>query len=313
MVNLLENWVLMAVMTPTLWAVSCLLNSYLIGSRIYLEPVDGVLVSCLFCLLPAVMAMASDADVLIRMTRNGDYSLAGMAAGLSYAVHLYFYFRTLHCLNDVSGAETFFLLSILIVPLLAWLMLDEVLPVRYYLALLLASLGVLIQCLPVIRTLGMKVMVYLVFSVLAVSLSLVLQTIALKANGFSLSTLCFNMTCLLCAVVLLGVCSRTRQRLFSIIRKVPFILALVETLDVMAVLSSHRAAQLGPSVSLVALLECLLPLLIILISVLLILLSRFFSILSSDQLALLKLQVAGARAKFLAFGLVIVSLASLSI
>jgi len=42
----------MALLAPMIWAVACLIDSCLVGERLYVEPFDGVTVSCLFSLFP---------------------------------------------------------------------------------------------------------------------------------------------------------------------------------------------------------------------------------------------------------------------
>ena len=308
-----QNWLLLAVLTPVIWAIACLLDSYLTGNQIYRKPSDGMLVSCLFCLAPAVVTFNPDIFSSATFTQGTGYPFAGIAAGLSFVVHLYFYFRTLKYLNDVSGAETFTSLSVLVVPLFAWLLLDELLPSHYYLAFTLAAVGVLIQCLPVIKALGINMLVNLVASVLSVSLSMVLQASALHTHGFAASTFSFNMTCFLVAIIIIAARPETRRRLINLIRRAPLLLLIGELLGVISVLSSHRATQIGPSVSVIALIECLLPLIIILISFLILTVNRFTPLISLNNKFILELQVDGVRSKVLAFLLLTISLGTLSI
>lgn len=308
-----QNWLLMALLTPVIWAIVCLLDGYLTGSQIYRKPSDGMLVSCLFCLAPAVLTFSPDLISSKTTILETGLPFAAIAAGLSFVVHLYFYFRTLQCFNDVSGAETFSSLSVLIVPLFAWLLLDELLPSQYYLAFALAAVGVLIQCLPVIKALGITMLINLVVSVLSVSLSMVLQASALQTHGFAASTFSFNLTCFLVAAIAVATRSKIRQRLIVLIRRAPLLLLIGEVLGVMSVLSSHRATQIAPSVSVVALVECLLPLIIILLSFLVLAANRFTPLISFNDKIMLELQIDGARSKILAFLLLIVSLSTLSI
>ena len=310
--ELSQNWLLMALLTPTLWAVSCLVDSCLVGSRVYRRPSDGVIVSCLFGVLPVLAVLGRDSVTFDGTPGAPGVPLSAIAAGLAYAVHLFCYFRVLFRLNDVSGAETFLLLSVLIVPLLAFVLLGEVLPARYYLAFLIAAIGVSLQCLPVFRRTGTPMALELIVCVVAVSLSMVLQSHALTTRGYASSTLTFNLTCVAVAMIALVLRRRACARVVSLLRRIPPVLLASELLGTLAVMSSHRATQHGPSVSIVALLECLLPLFIILISVAALAMNRLVPVLARDHRRTLRLQMEGVPSKSLALLSLLVSLFTLS-
>ena len=227
-----HNWLLMAVLTPTLLAIDCLVASCLIGRKVYRSPSDGAIVSCLFCLLPVVAILGSRSGGAAGAPGADALPVSAALAGIAFAVHLLFYFRTLFRLNDVSGAETFISLSVLIVPLFAWLLLGEVLPARFYLAFGIATAGVLLQCLPMLRRTGFAMSVDMLVAVVSISLSMVLQAHALKRHGFADATLAFNASCFLLA---LGVvlCRRgPRARLLAMARRFPGVLIAGELLSV---------------------------------------------------------------------------------
>jgi len=304
-------------LTPTIWAITCLLDSCLIGNKVYRGSLDGAVISCLFCLLPVIVVVVwggfSWENPSVSDFSRFDYtSLSAIGAGIAFSVHIVFYFRTLYRLNDVSGAETFIALSVLIVPLFAWLLLDEILPTRYYVAFILAAAGVALQCLSSLRKAGIAILCEMVICVVAISLSMVLQAHALQEQGFAMATITFNSTCLSVAAVFLLCNRRLRQRVINTCRNYPWVLVAGEILGVLALVCSHRAMQMSPSVSLVALIECLLPLLIVLISFLLIALNRFTSVLSKTTQKVLTLQMADVPTKVTALALLMISVTSLS-
>lgn len=305
--DLLQNWILMAIATPTFWAIGCLIDSCLVGSKIYKTPVDGTIVSCLFGLAPVLLIVSiHNSTVATTLTEQ---SIPGVAIGaaLAYMVHLIFYFRTLHCLNDVAGTETFLSFSVLVVPVFAWWLLGERLPSHLYLAFIFAGIGALLQCWFVIKAAGMSTIVNLIVSVLAISLSMVLQAHALDTHGFSTANLVFNLVCFTGAALFLVYSRTTLHRLLKTVSRFPVVLVIAEGLGVLAIVSSHRATQLGPSVSMVALIECLLPLLIVAISVLLIWCNKILPLLSPAQYMTLTLQVRGVPSKCLAVMLLMIS------
>ena len=310
--ELSQNWLLMALLTPTLWAVNCLVDSCLVGGRVYRKAADGAIVSCLFGALPVLAVLGWSAAPSVEGSDLMMLPPGGIAAGLAYALHLACYFRVLFRLNDVSGAETFLLLSVLIVPLFAFVLLGEALPARYYLAFAIAAAGVSLQCLPVLRRAGASVAFDLIVCVLAVSLSMVLQSHALETRGYASATLAFNLTLVAAALVPLALGRRVRERIVALARRVPLVLLASELLGTLAVLSSHRATEYGPSVSVVALLECLLPLIIVLVSLTALGVNRVVPVLTRDHRKTLRRQTRNVPSKSLALLAVSVSLLTLS-
>jgi len=317
MIAISQNWLLMGLLVPAIWAISCLIDSCLIGERLYTEPFDGVTVSCLFSLLPVFFFTLTHRAQLNSeiqdpyswmMFWEWELSAFALFAGLAFVGHLWFYFKTLFLLNDVSGAETFLSLSVLVVPLLAWLLLDEVLPPRYYFAFSLAAVGVLLLGWSAVRAVGIRILLLLLASVVAISLSMVWQSAALERTGYVSATLGFNLTCVLVACVLLLSQARRRVRLAKLIIRHPWIILCGEMLGLLAVLSSHRATEYSPSVSFVAMIECLLPVLIVVFSLLLIRLNRYIPVLSGSHQLTLSQQLASVPEKMFAFVLMLLAM-----
>ena len=305
--DLSQNWILMAILTPTFWAIACLIDSCLVGSKIYRTPADGTIVSSLFCFVPALLIIGLDHSTVFATLGKQSLPWMAVVAGLAFVVSLYFYFRTLHCLNDVAGTETFLSFSVLVVPMFAWWLLGERLPSHIYLAFVVAGISALLQCWLVIKAAGLLNVGNLLISVLAISLSMVLQAHALDTHGFSTANLLFNLTCVAVAGLFLAYSKTIRYRLMEISRKFPGILVIAEGLGILAIVSSHRATQQGPSVSIVALIECLLPVIIIAISALLIWFNRIVPLLSPSQQMTISMQVREMPSKFLAVGLLMIS------
>ncbi len=313
----LQNWLLLALIPPALWAIACLVDSCLIGNRIYHSPIEGVIVSQFFCLVPFVFLVftlletTSHNSIPTADWQPDDFPISAVVAGLAYTVHMIFYFRILFRLNDASGTETFMLLSVLVVPFLAWAILGEVLPTHFYLAFLVAAIGIFLQCLPAIKSMGRMILINLTASMMAISVSTVLQAQSLHTHGFVVSAIAFNGTCFLCAAVLLIGKATLRRRIVSLFSSFPAVLVGCEVLVILALLSSQRATQLGPSVSLVTLIECLLPLFIISISLVVVGLNRYTPIVSVDIQKTLTLQTSGISIKILASVLCLTSVSTI--
>lgn len=308
-----DYWWILAVLAPSLMAIASLMDSCLVGNNIYKSPLDGTMMTCLLSLLPVIWILLVQPSMPATDDLIAVNLWSAVAASLAYVVHLIFYFRTLAKLNDVSGAETFIALSVLIVPFFAWVLLGEVLSARYYLMFVIAAAGVLIQCWPLLRRLGPALLFDMSVSVIAVSLAMVLQAYALEKNGFEASILVFNSSCFFTAILLLLSNRQLRVRVVRIVRQVPFLLLTAECIGLLALVCSHGATELGPSVSLVALIECLLPALIILLSLMLLGMNRLIPMLSGANSLMLNQQVAGLPAKLLALTLLFFSVSMLSL
>ena len=50
-----NNWMLMALLTPALSALSCLIDVYCVGRRIFRFPSDAPVISGIFCLVPLIV------------------------------------------------------------------------------------------------------------------------------------------------------------------------------------------------------------------------------------------------------------------
>ena len=309
--ELTRHWLLMALLTPTLLAIDCLVASCLIGRRVYRTPSDGAIVSCLFCLLPAMAIVLAYDDGAAIVADPRALPISGVLAGTAFAAHLLFYFRMLFRVNDAAGAETVVALSVMIVPLLAWLLLGEVLPARFYVAFAIATGGVLLQCLPALRASGRAMGLDTLLCVLSISFAMVLQARALETHGFAAATLAFDLGAFVPALALVLCLRGPRRRLLDLVRRFSGVLIATETLGLAAVLTSHRATQYGPSVSIVALIECLLPLIIILASLSLIAMTRYAPRLT-DFRETLVLQLRDVPSKTAALALLLISVSMLS-
>lgn len=256
-----NNWVLLGLLSAAAWALSCVVDVCFIGRGIYREPVDGPLTAGVFCVAPLLMY---DVPLEAAQADNGA-ALIAMAAGLCFLLHLYFNFKALFELNDATNAEIFNTLSVILVPILAFVLLGEVLDVLSYLAIALSIAGILLLIRFQLGKLTGRVAAFLTASVFFVSLMMVLQAWALEYLDYSSAVWWFSLAAVTGVVVLL-LRSALRQRLAYFARRYGLVLAAVQMLEFGGVLGSQRATDVGPSVSLVALLECSLPVFVMLFS-----------------------------------------------
>lgn len=249
-----NNWVLMGLLAAAAWALSCVVDVCFIGEGIYREPVDGPLTAGVFCIVPLLLY---DVPVDPAQTVSGAAWVA-MGAGACFLLHLYFNFKALFEMNDATNAEIFNTLSVILVPILAFVLLGEVLGVLSYLAIALSVAGILLLIRFQVGRLTGRVAVFLAASVFFVSLMMVLQAGALEYLDYSATVWWFSLAATL-GVAMLLLRATLRHRLAYFARRYGLVLAAVQMLEFGGVLGSQRATDVGPSVSLVALLECSLP------------------------------------------------------
>lgn len=256
-----------------------------VGEGIYREPVDGPLVAGIFYIIP--LALFGVPTTTVETSTYGvNPAIVAVAsfAGIAYLLHIYFYFKALFALNDASNAEIFNTLSVLIVPVLAFAIIGEVLEPLHYAALGLAMTGIVVLVGTQLLTLTWTVALHLGLSVLCISLSMVLQAWVLQFVPYHTAAWLFAAAIFLGVLGVLAVRAETRRRIVRLCGRFGVLFIGVELLEMGAVLGSQRATDLGPSVSLVALLECSLPVFVMLFSWLFFRLSPHFDVIDTEAI-----------------------------
>ena len=262
MVWILDNWVVMALAAAAAWALSSVVDVCFVSNGIYKKASEGALISGLFCAIPATASTAA-------IDLNGVSILTismGVLSGVAYLLHVYFYFQALFKLNDAVNAEVFNSLSVVVVPILAILLLGERLAWSNYLAIAVTALAIIVLVGFQTSRLSWSALANLVASVLSISTMMVSQAWVLERVDYATAVWMYSSTAFATAVVICGIRQRNRRRISQMFRQFGPVFVAVEMLEILAVLSSQRATDKGPSVSLVALLECALPIFIMLFS-----------------------------------------------
>ncbi len=270
---LIDNWIIMALVATGAWALSCIVDVCFVGNGIYRKASDGPLVAGIFCLVPAVLTGFS--------AQLGGVTLAvvGVAAlsALAFLLHVYFYFRALFSLNDAVNAEIFNTLGVVIVPILAFVLLDERLAQLNYLAIVVAAAGILILVRFQVTRMSWPTVACLGASVLFVSLMMVTQAWVLARTDYVTVVFLFSSASFIAVLAVFAARRRDRQRVARVCRRFGLLFASVQLLEIGAVLASQRATDVGPSVSLVALLECSLPVFVMFFSWLFVIAANLWS------------------------------------
>lgn len=253
---------LVALLATAAWALSCVIDVCFVGSGIFRKASDGPAIAGLFCCVPLILTVG-------QVDLDGSHVstlCVGVLSGAVFLLHLFCYFRALFALNDAVNAEIFNTLCVLIVPLLAFLFLDERLSPLHYLAIALAALGVLVLVACQTRRLSLRAVFYLLAAVIAVSIMMVMQAWVLESASYATSICLFSGGAFITALLLFGLPTARRRHLRTLCSRFGGLFVAVQFLELGAVLGSQRATDLSPSVSLVALLECSLPVFVMLFS-----------------------------------------------
>ena len=304
-IDLLDQWVLMSLLSAAAWGLSCVIDICFVAEGIYRRPSDGPAIAGFFCAVPALMATGSIDWSTISLT----LALTGSLAGVLFLLHIHFYFKALFALNDAVNAEIFNTLGVLLVPLLAFLLLGERLAAMNYLAIAIGAIAVILLIAMQATRLCRRSLSYLAASVTSVSLLMVLQARVLELTNYATAIWLFSITAFITSVIVFGTRKESRRRLGSLCRRFGILFITVQLLELGAILGSQRATDLGPSVSLVALLECSLPLFVMTFSWLLIPVARSVQPIASRSLAsALAEQILAAPSKLASMVLIVIAI-----
>lgn len=298
----LDNWVLMALFATGAWALSCVIDVCFVSNGVYRKASDGPAIAGLFCIVPALASTGrvewSDIDWAI--------VAVGVLSGVAFLLHIYLYFKALFSLNDAVNAEIFNTLCVLFVPVLAFVLLGERLPWPNYVAIALAVLGILVLVRYQLSRLSLVVIGYLVASVVTVSLMMVMQAWVLRYTNYATAVWLFSCSAFVTVVLLFGLPRKRRRRIGKMYQQFGALFVVVQILELAAVLGSQRATDVGPSVSLVALIECSLPIFVMVFSGLFALIAhRWMPVRSLALRAALSLQTVAAPSKIASMFLIV--------
>lgn len=301
-IGLWDSWIAMGLFAAGAWALSSVVDVCFVGDGVYREPADGPIIAGLFCALPVLTGFGSG------NWYDAGWDVAGIAmlSGVLYLLHIYFYFKALFILNDASNAEIFNTLSVLIVPVLAFVVLDERMAPLDYLAIALALLGILLLINKQAARLSRLAISHLAVSVFCVSLTMVMQAWVLQHATYGLAVSLFSAAAFLSVVLVLCLQRNRRRRVSHLCRRFGVLFIVVQLLELGAVFASQRATDLGPSVSMVAVLECALPLFLMIFTWFLMLLSRYWKHMCSVAVhSALALQISAAPSKIASMALIL--------
>ena len=198
-------------------------------------------------------------------------------------------------------------LSVLFVPVLAFLMLGERLAPIYYVGIALALCGTLVLIRFHLSGFNKQALIMLSYSVLSISVAMVLQAQVFESTNYTDGILMFLLGGFFSALIVMFLKRGRARKIGSLVRQYGWLFVAIEGVELLGVLCSQRATAVGPSVSFVAVIECSLPVFIMLYSVGLVGVSQHIKVITKDVRETLLLQIKAAPTKILSIMLIVVA------
>ncbi len=291
-----DGWVWVALAVPVLYALDAVLDVFFVGKSIYRNPVHATVLTGLFSGLVLLILIVDNSP---HEKPNLLVLIAALVNGAVYLFHVYFYFRALFKLNDSSNLEVFLGFSVFLVPVLAFLFLNEKLIFNQYLGISIALAGVIILTIASIKRKSfVETLFPITGAVVLLSITFVIQDEIYQHVNFETGLKYFIIGKVMAALLLWlgteckGVVASAKQ--FGPL----FIFS--QFLGVLAVVFVQRAINISPSISYVAAIETTTPLFIMLFSLVLF---PFLSVDKSPNTAfgIIKEQLVKIPTKIIAF------------
>ena len=307
-----NNWLLVAFMAPLFWSLVNIIDVYFVGS-IYKDEMEGVIISGVFQIIPwAIIILAAGVDLPSLISKAfwdglGVTMLFSLVGGIFFLVSFYFYFKALFKKNDAPMLQVLWNLTVVVVPLLAFLIFNEVLPFRSYAGLLAVILGATMLSLNPGTRLAfsggyLRIMAGAIFFM---SLSMIFEEGAynqlgatLGPQGFWLGFSGFCWGALVVAILFLLI---SRRNVGHLIHDYWKVFLLSEGIYFLGNLASQRALDISPSPSYVAAIEPFVSVFVLVYSLLIInFLSGFWPARAEEIKEIYLGQVTGMGTKILA-------------
>ena len=249
-----NNWLLIALIPPLLYAVVALYDAWFVEQEIFQTAREATIVSALFGAIPLILPVVGVVEIRIE---SGPVSFIAVLSGVLFTLHGYFYIAALLKRNDTVLAETIQNLSVLFVPIMAFLFIGERLSRMHYAGIFIAGIAVLVmyRVSRPGRLINLRGCWELVVSMLLFSVVLVAGDWTYNRTDFWSGFMLFTSGVLGTALVmyLFGERARTAR----LLRQNWRVFLLVEGLTTLGVLCSMRAVDISPSATYVAITECL--------------------------------------------------------
>lgn len=265
-----NNWFLMALLAPFLWSLVVLLDVYFVH-QVYKKAHEGTVISGLFqgCVVLLVP--------FVGFTWPGDTAgLLFVAGGVAFIASFHWYFKSMFLVGDGALVQILWNLTTIIVPVFAWAIAGESLSLANYAGVAIAFVGgtALAWDGKIEKKDLFAVSKMMIPAILLLSFSMVLQKRGYEIVGdhsFWPGFFLFSFGVVIGGMLVFLIHNERKnllKRVGSMSWKYLFIFFLAECLSVSGTLASQKAISLAPGVSLVAVIESLVPVFVMMNSLL---------------------------------------------
>jgi len=249
-----NNWLLVALIPPILYAVVALVDACLVDRGIYVGPREATIMSALFGALPLLLLIPYDVPISFPPL---SVAIVAFVSGIVFAFHIYFYIAGLFIRNDTVLAETIQNLSVLLVPLLAFFVIGEIVTAVHYLAIGIAGIGVVVMYVfnrspKQASSAGAR---QFFVSMLLFCFILIAGQWVYDRTDFWSGYVLFTAGLLFTGIVMF--IFGEKKNLVVVVRKYWRWFVLIEGITTVGMICSHRAVDISPSVTYVAITECM--------------------------------------------------------
>lgn len=275
-----NNWLLVAVMAPALWALVNIVDAYFV-KEVYKDEHDGIIISGLFNAIPWLVV-----PFVKVVFPSWEMSLVAIFGGYLYMLSMYFYFKAMFATGDAALIQVIWNLASLVVPILAFGIIGEKLSSLQYLGIIVTFIGAMALSLEKNSKENLFKILFPMFgAVMLVSISMVAEKVVYTRTEFLGGFLMFSLGSFLTGGTFLIV--RTIQgktgHLFKLNKNNALSFAGAELLALAGVICSQRAIDISPAVSFVAVIESLMPAFVIAQSLIIFVIFKAFSLNREDM------------------------------
>jgi len=290
-----QNWMLVAFIAPICWALVNIIDLWL-AREVFSNEEEATAIIGIFGLLPWV-------SVLIWGFPQIDltYGVLSVIGGLLFMTFNYFYFRSLFASDDLTLVSILMNLAGLVVPVLAAMLIHERLTAVNYIGIVIIVIGSVVACLNgrIVNEHLKRIAWPMAVAIMAFSLSMVAEETVYQKANFHGGLLFFSLGLFLGGIYCYSKKVLREKKVFKISRTVGFGFVIVESINLLAVVGSHYAIKISPSVSFVAVIETTVPAFIMLLSLLVYVACKMLKV-ATKHTALLEAQLAGYQNKIFA-------------
>ncbi|OGI13934.1 MAG: hypothetical protein A2878_01245 [Candidatus Moranbacteria bacterium RIFCSPHIGHO2_01_FULL_54_31] len=312
MLFITQNWLLVALIAPCLWAIVAIIDTHFVHG-VYEDEYDGAVISGVFQLLPWLLVPLG---VIEFAFPGAEIAVLALSAGGFFLFSFFYYFKALFVSNDTALMLTFWNVSVLVVPFFAWLLIGEVLTSAHYAGIGIAFLGIILLNFDgKVKGVGfMKIALPMFGAVVFLSFSMVVARMVYElTSDFWSVFLLFSLGAAIAAFVILTIGKKSpvqrARKIAKLSRKHFLFFTTAEGLSIVATLTSQKAISIAPSVSFVAVVESLVPVFVMLISFAIVFIFRNMKRIDVSSY---RNQVSGVGVKVLALAFITVGIYMIS-